>query len=1114
MQCPRCQQENPAGMKFCGECASPLAATCPSCGAANPPENKFCGQCAAPLRTTGTAKFRAPDSYTPKHLAEKILTSKAALEGERKQVTVLFADLRGSMELLADRDPEEARKLLDPVLEHMMEAVHQYEGTVNQVMGDGIMALFGAPLAHEDHAVRACYAALRMQESIERYRQSVSGATAKSINIRIGLNSGEVVVRAIASDLHMDYTAVGETTHLAARMEQIATPNTTAMTSATATLAEGFIDVRPRGPMPIKGLVKPVEVFELVAVSRARSRLEAGAARGLTTFVGRSVEATQLHDALDQMRRGRGQVVGMVGDPGVGKSRLVWEFTRSPRLAGCRILEARSASYAKSMAYFPVIAMLKAYVGVDDRDDADRIGQKINTKLLSLDRALGPSLSALLTLLDVPVQDTGWAELEPSRRRRSTHEAFKRLILRESQEQPVVLIFEDLHWIDNETQSLLGTLIDSIPTARVLLLLDYRPEYRHDWGSRSFYRQLRLSPLSSPNVEALLHELLGRGVDVERLTQLVIDRTEGNPFFIEESVRSLIETGAVIGERGGYTVTETFRSLPLPATAQAVLAARIDRLDPADKQVLQAAAVVGRDVPLALLQEIVVDTEEAVRARLGTLQAAEFLYEARLFPEVEYTFKHALTQEVAYGGLLQSRRRELHARLADAIEKIYGERVTQWIDQLAYHAFNAELWPRAVRLLRQAGTKAMDRVAFREAAGCFERGLQALGHLPGDRPAVEQGIDLRMLLGNAMFPSGEIARIRELLSEAQQMAEDLGDQRRFARIASFMTVLLWTSGDGDAAIESGTRALAIARSLGDFALEIRTCLLLGQAHWGVGAYRDAAGLLDEIVVRLQGDLERKRLGSDYLPSVVAREWSAASRVELGEFAKAMPAAEEAMRIAETVGNHGAFVEACIALSYVCLRIGAPERIIPYLERAVELCRSENIYLFLAVTTAHLGYAHLLAGRVDEARRLLEVANQQNPERASMSPRLGWFAEAQLRAGRLDEARELATRSLATARAHRERGHIAYALWLHGEIESAASNDGMCERHYSEALRLAGELGMRPLIAHCHLGLGKLYRRTGKGLEANEYFATATTMYREMGMMYWLEKAEAELKELG
>jgi class 3 adenylate cyclase len=579
MQCPRCQHENPAGQKFCGECGARLAGVCASCGASNSPGQKFCGECGAALSQGAVAgKFSSARTYTPKHLAEKILTSKSALEGERKQVTVLFADLKGSMELLADRDPEEARKILDPVLELMMEAVHRYEGTVNQVMGDGIMALFGAPVAHEDHAVRACYAALRMQESVRRYAEGIRRTEGIPIQIRVGLNSGEVVVRSIGSDLHMDYTAVGQTTHLAARMEQMAAPGSILVAQATLDMAEGYVVVKPLGSMPVKGLELPIEVHEVTAATAVRSRLHAAAGKGLTRFVGRESELEQLRQALEAARAGRGQVVAVVGEPGVGKSRLYWEFTHSHRIQGWLIVESGSVSYGKATAFLPILGLLRAYFQVEARDEARKIREKVTGKMLSLDRTLEPSLPALLWLLDVPVEDPQWQRLDPRQRRQQTLDGMKRLLLRESQVQPLLVLFEDLHWIDGETQALLDSLVESVPTARLLLLVNYRPEYQHTWGGKSYYHQLRIDPLSPESADELLEALLGLDAELAPLKRLLIKRTEGNPFFLEESVRTLVETKALVGERGAYHLATAAQPLQIPATAQAILAARIDRL--------------------------------------------------------------------------------------------------------------------------------------------------------------------------------------------------------------------------------------------------------------------------------------------------------------------------------------------------------------------------------------------------------------------------------------------------------------------------------------------------------------------------------------------------------
>ena len=621
------------------------------------------------------AQERAPLSYTPAHLAEKILTSRSALEGERKQVTVLFADLKGSMELLAERDPEEARQLLDPVLERMIEAVHRYEGTVNQVMGDGIMALFGAPIAHEDHAVRACYAALRMQETVTRYGDEMQRSHGVPVQIRVGLNAGAVVVRAIDSSLHMDYTAVGQTTHLAARMEQMAKPGSVLTTGETLRLAEGFVQVKALGPVAVKGLADPVEVFELVGAASIRTRLQAFAARGLTRFVGRQAEVEALRQALERAGTSHGQVVAVIGEPGVGKTRLAYEFTRSHHTHGWLVLESSAVSYGKTTAYLPVRDLFKAYFQIDDRDDGHKIREKLTGKLLTLDAALGPTLPAFLTLLDVPVEDRHWQALDPAHRRQRTLEAIKHLLLRESQVQPLFLVFENLHWIDTETQAVLDSLSESLPTARLLLLANYRPEYQHGWGSKTYYTQLRLDPLPPASAEALLQALLGDDPGLVPLKRLLIERTEGNPFFLEESVRALVETGRLVGEHGAYRPLQSLDSLQVPATVQAVLAARIDRLPPEEKRLLQTAAVIGTEVPFALLQPIVELPEEELRRGLGHLQAAEFLYETSLFPELVYTFKHALTHEVAYGSLLQERRRVLHTRIVEALETLAGDQM-------------------------------------------------------------------------------------------------------------------------------------------------------------------------------------------------------------------------------------------------------------------------------------------------------------------------------------------------------------------------------------------------------------------------------------------------------
>src|SRR5712691_4069310 len=559
---------------------------------------------APPASLPATDQEQAPLSYTPQYLAEKILTSRSALEGERKQVTVLFADLTDSMILIRGLDPEAAQQLLDPALHAMMDAVHRYEGTVNQVLGDGIMALFGAPIAHEDHAVRACYAALAMQAALRDYAEAVRHAHGLALQYRVGLNSGEVVVRTIHNDLRMDYSAVGQATLLAARMEQAAPTDTILLTAATVRLVEGLVRLKAWGPVPVKGLAAPMEVWELLGASGMRRRLQTARARGLTRFVGRQTELTVLHAALAQAGAGHGQVVAVVGEAGVGKSRLVDEFVQAAHSQGWLVLDSAAVSYGQATPYFPVLDLLRRYCHLEEGEDVRTVQAKVTEQVLTLDAALQDTIPALLALLDALPADSPFLRLDAPQRRQRTFAALKRVLLRQSQVQPLLLVCEDLHWLDTETQALLESLSESLPTARLLLLVNYRPDYRHGWGSKTYYTQVRLDPLPPASADVFLQALLGDDPSLIPLTPLLIQRTEGNPFFLEESVRTLMEGGTLVGEPGAYRVAHALPTMQVPATVQAGLAARIDRLPSEEKRLLQAAAVIGTEAPLALLQAV------------------------------------------------------------------------------------------------------------------------------------------------------------------------------------------------------------------------------------------------------------------------------------------------------------------------------------------------------------------------------------------------------------------------------------------------------------------------------------------------------------------------------
>jgi class 3 adenylate cyclase/tetratricopeptide (TPR) repeat protein len=1068
----------------------------------------------APAAASTLGQAPAPLTYTPPYLAEKILASRSAMEGERKHVTVLFADLKGNTELIRDLDPEAGQTLLDTALQHMMDAVHRFEGTVNDVAGDGIMAMFGAPIAHEDHALRACYAALAMQAALRRYADEVRRTQGLEVLLRVGLNSGGVLVRTIGNDLYMNYSGVGLTTNLAARMEQLAPPGTIRLTAATLRLVEGAVRVNALGPIPVKGLAEPVDVFELVGATPIHRRLQAAVARGLTRFVGRDQELAALTQALEQAGRGQGQLMALLGEAGVGKSRLVYECVHSHATQGWRVLESASVSYGRATPYFPVIDLLKRYAHVEDTDDARTIRAKVTGQVLTLDETLQDTLPALFALLDVLPDDSPFRQLDPAQRRQRTLMALKCVLLRESQVQPLLLVFEDLHWIDTETQTLLDSLVESLPTAHVLLMVNYRPEYQHSWGSKTYYTQLRLDPLPPASAAAILQALLGDDPSLAPLTPLLIARTAGNPFFLEESVSTLVETGVLVGEPGAYRLAQPLHSIQVPATVQSMLAARIDRLPPEAKRLLQTAAVIGTEVPFPLLAAVADLPDTDLHRHLAHLQAAEFLYETRLFPEPEYTFKHALTHEVAYSSLLLERRRVLHARLVEALEASAPEWAAEQVERLAHHALRGEVWDKAVTYCQQAGARAYDRAAFREAVAPFEQALQALVHLPEPSNTRILAIDLRLALGRALSRLGEYGRRLTLLGEAEALARVLADRVRLGRVLAGMASVLMTTGDHDGAIAVGQQALALAGELGDSALQVQAAQALGQAYDAIGDFGRAAELWRRNIEA--ADRESGRPSTDlWIRSQTGLAYTLSA---LGAFAEGRRHGEEALRLVTREGRGATPINAHGFLGHLYLTKGDLEYAIQVLDQGLALCRASGSLNGLPWIAAGLGYAYALQGRLVEGRTLLEEAIREDIRTGALldhANRIARLSEVCCLAGRGEEAWQHARQALALARRHKERANEALALHQLGVVHAHADppDVAQAEAHYQQALTLAEELGMRPLQAHCHRGLGTLYAATGQQEQARRELATAIEMYRAMGMKFWLPQTEAALAQM-
>jgi class 3 adenylate cyclase/tetratricopeptide (TPR) repeat protein len=1129
MRCPACASDCPPGATFCAECGARLVNACPRCGYQADPVAKFCQECGGPLGSAAgpaapsstparVPESAAPSSYTPAHLAAKILAGRRALEGERKQVTVLFADIVGSTEQIRGRDPEEVQQLLDGVVDQMMDAVHRFEGTVSRRTGDGLIALFGAPIAHEDHAVRAGYAALEMLDAARRHAIETRRTHGIALAIRVGLSSGEVVVRTIRDDLHMDYTAMGETVHLAARMEQVAEPGTAALAPETRALTEGYLQARALGPVSIKGFEDPVEVYQLLGAGEARTRLQATASRGLTRFAGRQSELEALHAALVRADAGHGQVAALVGEPGVGKSRLIWELTHAQETAGWQILECGAVSYGTTISYLPIVELLKRYFQIEGRDDPDVIREKVLCSAIGLDAGLRSSVPALVSLLGVDPQDASWNALDPPRRRQQTLDGVTRLLLRAGQQQPLLLVVEDLHWIDSESQVFVDRLVDSLPTAGILLLVSYRPKYRHEWVDRDYYTRLRLDPLPATSTDALLSDLLGDDPTLDPLKALLTERTDGNPLFLEETVRTLVETGAIAGERGPYRLIRPVTDVRVPATVQAVLAARIDRLPAEQKRLLQSAAVVGKDVPAALLQAIADISDAELQHGLAQLQAAELLYPVSLYPEPEYTFKHALTHEVAYGSLLHERRKLLHARIVAAIERLYPDRLDEQVERLAHHALRAEVREKAVEYCRRAGHRAHGRSVPREAGDWFERALEALSHLPESRETLEQSIDLRIDLRGAPNRVDFLERAYHRLVEAEQLAERLGDRERLGRVLISMNSYLYFGDHVSDAFSVARRALAIGEEIGDLFLQAAAHFGLGQDYDTIGDYPHAIEQYRETLACLDRDEgARSRLAGNTSPLAShARSCISWSLAERGELVTALAYGKESLRVSDEIGLVTGRTGARLYLGIVLNRQGEFQQAVPHLEQARELTEMANNQASTGFNglSGALGTAYLHVGRVSEAISLLERCRARSIEQGAISdlfigsPAL---VEAYLRIGKQDAALDVAHESVRYASEQGKRGFGGWATHALAEAEARdPPNPDAAEARYREALTTAKDLGMRPLQARCRLGLGTLYRQTGRTEAAAEHLATAVTMLREMEMTFWLPTAEREL----
>jgi len=1021
MECPSCQYENPSGARFCNRCATPLAGVCPSCGSANPTDARFCNQCAAAL-VSGQAPAeaaappeRSPRDYTPKHLADKILRSKSALEGERKQVTVLFADVKGSMELAEQVDPEEWHRILDRFFEILASGVHRFEGTVNQYTGDGIMALFGAPIAHEDHAQRACYAALHLRDELRHYAQELKREQGLGFSVRMGVHSGEVVVGKIGDDLRMDYTAQGQTVGLAARMQELASPDTVYLTADTASLVSGYLDLEDLGSFKVKGARESLQVFELQGMSSLRTRFDVARARGLTRFVGRDDDMQALEAALARAREGNGQVVGVVAEAGVGKSRLCFEFVERCHAQGLRVYEGRGVAHGRNLPLLPILQLFRAYFGITEQDDDRTTREKIAGRLLLVGEEFREVLPLLFELLGVPDSERPALRLDPTARQRQLFGVLRKLVQSGRRESPTVTLIEDLHWIDGGSEAWLAEWVDAIGGAAGLLLVNFRPEYHADWMQKSYYRQLPLAPLGREAIRELLNDLLGTDPSIAGLAETIHQRTGGNPFFAEEVVQSLIESAQLEGAKGRYRLVTPVEELAIPSTVQSLLAARIDRLAEREKRVLQTAAVIGKEFSEPILEAVSELPKPDLLDALALLKTSEFVYEQALYPVAEYAFKHPLTQEVAYTSQLKQRRARVHGAVADAIEALHRESIEEHAALLAHHCEAAGQALAAARWAQRAAEQ-MDQTHPSEALRLWLKVRSLLGDVPRSAETARLGARAcSQVLNQGVTQGISEEQAREVFKEGKALAELAGDPVQHAfLIYRYGTFRGTVAGAIEEWIDRSVEALRLMEQADDVAVEFYVKMGLGLSSLLAGRLRDASKIATEALTRVddphfashltgrspyawllieraaallqmgqlrasEGELENavtlsRRHG--YLDSLA---WGLFQRIHratlVGERGTALTDTEELLRLAEQTGAGASGDYALGAVAMMHSLSGDPAQAAEFLdEREVPLEEGARLSL-LRGTEVLVRVARLLltAGRFDEARATAERA---------------------------------------------------------------------------------------------------------------------------------------------
>jgi class 3 adenylate cyclase/tetratricopeptide (TPR) repeat protein len=1074
MPCPACQSTNRPGARFCEQCGARLDTACVACGASLSQGAKFCSECGAPVAAApADVRGAAPHAYTPPHLAQRILRERGALTGERKQVTVLFADVSGFTSLSERLDPEDVHGLMNRAFELMLAEVHAYEGTVNQFLGDGLMALFGAPVAHEDHALRAAHAALGMQGALARYREELARARGVDFRVRLGVNTGLVVVGAIGDNLRMDYTAVGDTTNTAARMQQLAEPGQVVVAEATARLIEPYFELRQLGTFTVRNREQPVATAELLQPRPHVSRLAARTVHGLSPFVGRDEALAALERAWAAARAGRGQVALVTGDAGIGKSRLLLELQHRIGEAATWI-QGECISYGRSVPLLPIVAMLKRNFGIEDADREADVIARIHDGCAFLGDEAQQVEPLLRYLLSVDPGDPAIAARDPVQRRAQITAAIVRLTADDSRRRPVVLVVEDAHWIDSASEDVLKAVVDSVPGMAVLLIVTYRPVYQQPFGERTYFRHIAVQPVEAEAAERIVRATLAVDDMPADLVAAIAGKAEGNPFFLEELGRALVETGAVRAEGGRLVLAQPAATLVVPDTVQDVIAARLDRLDELQKRTVQTASVIGREFALSLLRRVS-DLHARLEQSLGELKRIELIYERLGAHELEYVFRHALTQDVAYASMLQSERRRLHGLIGAAIEDLHAGRLDERAEELVYHFTRGEAWDKVVRYAREAAGRAEALCVDDRAVEFYEAALDALGHLPETAETARLGVEIRLALRSPLWRAGRLDAVHARFREAEALATRHGSGPALDTIYAYLVQYHWAKGEPDEALEYGGRCLERARTRDDLALRVTGHYYRMRTYGTIGRHREALAEADALLPLLAGR-EHERFGLSGLPYSGACALAALSLVELGDGAGALAMIERGGAVAEAAGHLYSQAVVGVYHTYVLAQVGRAPEAIAVGEPIVAMCRDKKFAGQFMLGACALADGYIAVGRGREAATAIGEAIALQDSVKAWSDRSymhGRRALAHAVSGDLESAAADVAQALALAERHGERGWEAWAHYAAAVVANARGDRRAAEQAADEAQDIAEELELRPMVERCRVLLRKL-----------------------------------------